>query len=159
MKKRLFRGAFGILYTLAAAAVVVATAVIAAVVGAHQRIVATAAEQNQQNDDPAQIATAEAIVTHRRYLQEVVAAFTAHSKIFRSEKNVRLDGGGLPSLTGETPKDRNHYRGATLKIPPTTEVTGGIWEAWITCAASSAANPCRLRSGKRCRRPHSRQRH
>ena len=65
MKKRLFRGAFGILYTLAAAAVVVAVTATAAVVGAHQRIVATAAEQNQQDDDPAQIATAEAIVTHK----------------------------------------------------------------------------------------------
>ena len=90
MKKRLFRGAFGILYTLAAAAVVVATAVIAAVVAAKQSaVVATAAEQNQQDDDPAQIATAEAIVTHRRYLQEVVAALTAHSKIFRRRKNVQ----------------------------------------------------------------------
>ena len=75
---------------LAAAAVIVVAAVVAAtVIAAEEGVVAAAAEQNQQDDDPAQIATAEAIVTHRRYLQEVVAAFTAHSKIFRRGKNVR----------------------------------------------------------------------
>ena len=70
------------------AAGVIALAATAAAV-AHPVVVAAAAEQNQQDDDPAQIATAEAIVTHRRYLQEVVAAFTAHSKIFRRGENVR----------------------------------------------------------------------
>ena len=75
---------------LAAAAVVVTATVIAAAVAAEEGVVAAAAEQNQQDDDPAQIATAEAIVTHRRYLQEVVAALTAHSKIFRRRKNVQL---------------------------------------------------------------------
>ena len=104
-----------------AAAVAVATAAIAA----HQIVIAAAAEQNQQNDDPAQIATTETIVTHRRYLQEDVAAFTAHSKIFRSEKNVRLGAWVLSSLTGERFEDRNHYRGATLKIPPTAVAAGG----------------------------------
>ena len=124
-KAPLSRRFWGIFSPLAAAAVVIATAVITAVVAAQQGVVAAAAEQNQQNDDPAQIATTETIVTHRRYLQEDVAAFTAHSKIFRSEKNVRLRAWVLSSLTGERFEDCNHYRGATLKIPPTAEAAGG----------------------------------
>ena len=59
---------------LAAAAVVVATAVVIAVVGV-VAVVAAAAEQNQQNDNPAHIATAKAIVTHRKYLRKI--EFTA----------------------------------------------------------------------------------
>ena len=106
------------------AAGVIALAATAAA-AAHPVVVAAATEQNQQDDDPAQIATAETIVTHRRYLQEFVAAFTAHSKIFRSGKNVRLGAWVLSSLTGERVEDRNHYRGATLKIPPAAEATGG----------------------------------
>ena len=84
-KKRPFRGAFLDL----AAGVVVIAATAAAVTAEQRTVVAATAEQNQQNDDPAQIATTETVVTHRKYLQEVIAAFTAHSKIFRWQKNVR----------------------------------------------------------------------
>ena len=78
----------GLLYTLAAG--VVAVAATAAVAAAHPAaVIAAATEQNQQNDDPAQIAATETVITHRRYLQEVVAVFAAHSKIFRGRKNVR----------------------------------------------------------------------
>ena len=70
------------------AAGVIALAATAAAV-AHPVVVAAAAEQNQQDDDPAQIATAQTVVTHRRYLQEIVATIAAHSKIFRRRENVR----------------------------------------------------------------------
>ena len=98
---------------LAAAAVVVAVAATAAVVAAAQpgASVAAAAEQNQQDDDPAQIATAETIVTHRRYLQEFVAAFTAHSKIFRSGKNVRQGERRSHLQWGHSLENYIHYRG------------------------------------------------
>ena len=51
-----------------AAAVVAVAAVVRT---EHAAIVAAAAEQNQKNDDPADIATTEVIVTHTEYLQEV----------------------------------------------------------------------------------------
>ena len=54
----------------AAAAIVIAAAVVAVPQGAAAAI----AEQDDQQDDPAQIATAEIIVTHIRYLQKFIAA-------------------------------------------------------------------------------------
>ena len=75
---------------LAAAAVVVA-----AVVGI-VAVIATAAEQDQQDDDPAQITTAEVVVTHKEYLQIFLSSFAAHSKIFRCAKKVTADAGHPP---------------------------------------------------------------
>ena len=46
----------------------------AAVITAAQCVAAAIAEQDDQQDDPAQIATAEIIVTHIRYLQKFIAA-------------------------------------------------------------------------------------
>ena len=63
-------------FLLAAAAAVVAAATVAAaaVVAAPQAAVITAAaEQDQQDDDPAHIPTAETIVTHNKYLQDLLA--------------------------------------------------------------------------------------
>ena len=51
-----------------------AITVAAAVITAAQRIATAIAEQDDQQDDPAQIATAEIIVTHNRYLQILMAA-------------------------------------------------------------------------------------
>ena len=114
----------------------IAIAAAATVAAAQPAAVITAAtEQDQQDDDPAHIATAGTVITHRRYLQEIVAAYTAHSKIFRSRKNVRRAGIGFL-------KDR---RGAE-KIPPAAIATEGIWEAWIISAACYAANPCRIQN-------------
>ena len=62
---------------LAAAAVVVAAAAVVLIIAAAQAVIATAAEQDQQNDDPAHIPTAETIVTHSKYLQELLTVSTA----------------------------------------------------------------------------------
>ena len=75
-------------YLAAAAGVVVAAAAVAAVVGSSQTVaaaVAAAAEQQNQNDDPPAAIPTETIVTHNKYLRNLVAVFTAHSKIFPGE--------------------------------------------------------------------------
>ena len=69
-------------YLAAAAVVVAAAAVVLIIVAAAQAIIATAAEQDQQNDDPAHIPTAETIVTHSKYLQDLLATQSPHSKVF-----------------------------------------------------------------------------
>ena len=51
---------------------VAATAAVVTAAAAQPVVAATAAEQDQQDDDPAHIATTRTIVTHRRYLQEVL---------------------------------------------------------------------------------------
>ena len=62
--------------SILAAGVVAIAATTAAVVAAQPAAVITAAaEENQQNDDPAQIAATQTVVTHKTYLQEVVAVF------------------------------------------------------------------------------------
>ena len=83
-----------------AAAIGVVAATAAAVAAEQRAVVAATAEQNQQNDDPAQIATAQTVVTHRKYLPEVIAAFAAHSKIFRWQENVRQGGMYYQPLMG-----------------------------------------------------------
>ena len=57
------------------AAGVVAIAATAIVAAQPAAVITAAAEENQQNDDPAQIAAAQTVVTHKTYLQEVVAVF------------------------------------------------------------------------------------
>ena len=63
-------------FYLAAAAVVVAAATVVLIVAAAQAVVATAAEQDQKDDDPAHIPTAETIVIHSKYLQDLLAAIS-----------------------------------------------------------------------------------
>ena len=59
---------------LAAAAVVVAAATVVLIgVTAAQAVIAAATEQDQKDDDPAHIPTAETIVTHNKYLQDLLA--------------------------------------------------------------------------------------
>ena len=62
---------------LAAAAVVVAAATIVLVVAAAQAVIATAAEQDQKDDDPANVATAETVIIHSKYLQRMMTVLTA----------------------------------------------------------------------------------
>ena len=50
----------------------VAAAVVVGVGAAAQAVVAATAEQDQQDDDPAHITTAETIVTHKKYLQNLL---------------------------------------------------------------------------------------
>ena len=64
-------------FYLAAAAVVVAAATVVLIVAAAQAVIAAAAEQDQKDDDPANIPTAETIVIHSKYLQELLAVLTA----------------------------------------------------------------------------------
>ena len=68
---------------LAAAAVVVAAATVVLIgVTAAQAVIAAATEQDQKDDDPAHIPTAETIVTHSKYLQDLLATQSPHSKVF-----------------------------------------------------------------------------
>ena len=60
----------------------------AAVAGANTGV-PTAAEQNQQDDDPAPVAAAKTVITHKITSENLFAAFAAHSKIFRSRKCVQ----------------------------------------------------------------------
>ena len=78
----------------ATAAITVTAAVITAA-----QIAAAVAEQDHQQDDPAQIATAEAVitkVTHKDYLPMFDAAVTAHPILCFRRKYVRPDAPGLP---------------------------------------------------------------
>lgn len=59
---------------LAAAAIIIAAAAVVTAAGVvpQPTVVATAAEQDQQNDDPANVTTAEVIVTHNENLRKMI---------------------------------------------------------------------------------------
>ena len=144
-------------FYLAAVAAVVAIA--AAVVAAAQPTVtvAAAAEQNQQDDDPAHIAATKTVVTHKKYLQEVLRLSPLIPRYSAAEKMCDKGKGDPTSNGGAVWKITFTTEGRYGKSPRQRSPPEGKME--ITFSVSSAANPCRLRSGKRCRRPHSRQRH
>ena len=68
---------------LAAAAVIFTAAAVVGVANA-----ATVAQQEDEDDDPAHVTTTETIVIHNEYLQNLLATFIAHSKVFRNRKIV-----------------------------------------------------------------------
>ena len=80
-------------YLAAAAVVIAATTIVLIGVAAAQTVIATAAEQDQQDDDPAHIPTAETIVTHNKYLHDLLATWSPHSKVFRFAFFVKIKRG------------------------------------------------------------------